>query len=99
MPFLTYDPFPQCLQQSPLTPLLLARVTGEEVGAIYQTLSVSGARSSCREKEQGAALAPSASLPRGAIACKQTITPLAYQHSDDKISYYYVISNTSSHSH
>src|SRR3954451_15920767 len=41
MPFLTYDPFPQCLQQSPLTPLLLARVTSEEVGAIYQTLSVS----------------------------------------------------------
>src|SRR3954468_8550828 len=25
MPFLTYDPLPQCLQQSPLTPLLLAR--------------------------------------------------------------------------
>src|SRR3954465_15590355 len=25
MPFLTHDPFPQCLQQSPLTPLLLAR--------------------------------------------------------------------------
>src|SRR4051812_48792392 len=43
MPFLTYDPFPQCLQQSPLTPLLLARVTSEEVGAIYQTLSVSTA--------------------------------------------------------
>src|SRR3954465_272888 len=41
MPLLTYDPFPQCLQQSPLTPLLLARVTSEEVGAIYQTLSVS----------------------------------------------------------
>src|SRR3954451_3043817 len=41
MPFLTYDPFPQCLQQSPLTPLLLARVTSEEVGAIYQTLIVS----------------------------------------------------------
>src|SRR3954466_8133194 len=41
MPFLTYDPFPQCLQPSPLTPLLLARVTSEEVGAIYQTLSVS----------------------------------------------------------
>src|SRR3954447_26968320 len=41
MPFLTYDPFPQCLQQSPLTPLLLARVTSEEVGPIYQTLSVS----------------------------------------------------------
>src|SRR3954462_10981432 len=41
MPFLTYDPFPQCLQQSPLAPLLLARVTSEEVGAIYQTLSVS----------------------------------------------------------
>src|SRR4051812_5374671 len=44
MPFLTYDPFPQCLQQSPLTPLLLARVTSEEVGAIYQTLSVSERR-------------------------------------------------------
>src|SRR3954464_13851567 len=41
MPFLTYDPFPQCLQQSPLTPLLLARGTSEEVGAIYQTLSIS----------------------------------------------------------
>jgi hypothetical protein len=25
MPFLTYDPLPQCLQPSPLTPLLLAR--------------------------------------------------------------------------
>src|SRR3954447_484325 len=25
MPFLTYDPLPQCLQQSPLTPLLLAQ--------------------------------------------------------------------------
>src|SRR3954467_1985850 len=48
MPFLTYEPFPQCLKQRPLTPLLLARVTSEEVGAIYQTLSVSRRVSAAR---------------------------------------------------
>src|SRR4051795_9930031 len=38
MPFLTYDPLPQCLQPSPLTPLLLAR--GHQRGSRRYLLEV-----------------------------------------------------------
>src|SRR3954467_1376991 len=45
MPFLTYDPLPQCLQQSPLTPLLLAR--GHQRGSRRYLSDVKCLRKTC----------------------------------------------------